>query len=103
MSEENEAITKLRWLPSTRRLSSTCRSGPATGTWEGWNLDIEEIIDAGEQVLAVHRESGRGKGSGVPLTQTTFCVYTLRDRKVVRIEAFHTREVAVEAAGLSDE
>ena len=62
----------------------------------------EGVVDAGDQVLAVHRESGRGKGSGVPLSQTTFCVYTLRDRKVVRVEAFHTREVALEAAGLSE-
>jgi uncharacterized protein len=72
------------------------------GTWDAWRLDVEELIDAGDRVLAVHRESGRGRGSGVPLSQTTFCVYTLRNGKVIGIKAFHTRDEAVEAAGLSE-
>ena len=31
-----------------------------------------------------------------------FCVYTLRNDKVIGIKAFHTRDEAVEAAGLSE-
>jgi ketosteroid isomerase-like protein len=70
------------------------------GTWRDWTLEVEELLDAGDQVLAAHRESGLGKGSGVPLSQTTYCVYTLRAGKVTRIEAFHTEADARRAAGL---
>jgi hypothetical protein len=42
------------------------------------------------------------KGSGVPLAQTTFCLYSLREGRVVRIEVFHTQKAAFESAGLSE-
>ena len=73
-----------------------------TGTWEAYRNELEEIIDAGEHVITVDRQSGRGKGSGLPLTEKFFGVYTIRDDKVVRIEWFTTREQALEAAGLSE-
>ena len=36
-----------------------------TGTFEDWSFEVEDVIDAGDQVLVIVRESGRGKGSGV--------------------------------------
>ena len=30
-----------------------------SGTWEDWNVEVEEIIDAGDHVLLIARESGR--------------------------------------------
>jgi ketosteroid isomerase-like protein len=73
-----------------------------TGTWEAYRVDVEEIIDAGEHVIAVERQSGRGKGSGVPLAQQFFAVFTIRDGKVIRMVWLSTREQALEAAGLRE-
>ena len=73
------------------------------GTWEDWAAESEELIDAGDRVLLVDRQTGRGKSSGAPLDQQTFWVYTLRDGTIVRIKWFGTdREEALEAAGLEE-
>ena len=37
-----------------------------SGTFDDYQLDAEELIDAGSSVVAVVRERGRGKGSGAP-------------------------------------
>jgi hypothetical protein len=42
------------------------------GTFEDWTVAVEEIVDAGDQVLLVDRQAGRGKGSGAPLDEQTF-------------------------------
>lgn len=34
-----------------------------SGTWEDYSSEVEQIIDAGERVVVVDRQSGRGKGS----------------------------------------
>ena len=61
------------------------------------------MVDAGEdQVIAVLRNSGRAKLSGVETDLTFAVVYTLRDGKVARGREYLTREEAVEAAGLSE-
>jgi ketosteroid isomerase-like protein len=72
------------------------------GTWESYRVEVEELIDAGENVLIVYWEHGRGKGSQVPVRQHAYDVWTLRDGKVVRIKHFLDREKAMLAAGLAD-
>ena len=73
-----------------------------TGTWEAFRMEVEDVIDAGEQVVAFEKQSGRGRGSGMPLTQETATAYTFRNGKVVRMVWFSDRKAAVEAAGLSE-
>ena len=43
-----------------------------SGTWEDYRVEIQEIIDAGDNVVVVDHQMGRGKGSGAPLDQQTF-------------------------------
>jgi len=52
-------------------------------------------------VLLVDRQSGQGKGSGAPLDQQTFTVFTLREGKIVQAVWLPTRAEALEAAALS--
>jgi ketosteroid isomerase-like protein len=72
------------------------------GTWENWEGQVEEIVDAGDRVLMVLHESGRGKGSGVEIDQHTFFLYTLRDGLIVHTVVLINRDEALEAAGLSE-
>ena len=66
------------------------------------DLDVEELIDAGDQVLAVIREREVGRGSGVPVETSHLAVWTLADGKVTRMQMFDDRPEALEAAGLSE-
>jgi ketosteroid isomerase-like protein len=72
------------------------------GTFADWKLEILEVRDGGDDVLVAGRESGRGKGSGAPIDQTFFAVFTLRDGKIIRWRHFSNRAEALEAAGLSE-
>ena len=67
-----------------------------------WCAEPDELIDAGDWVVVVMRSGGRGRTSGVAVTQTWNVAYKLAERKVVRIEFHPTREKALEAAGLSE-
>ena len=61
---------------------------------------LEELIDAGEHVVSVDSERGRGRSSGVEVEMTQYAVWTIRNGKVVRVVWFPTRSEALEAAGL---
>jgi ketosteroid isomerase-like protein len=65
-------------------------------------IEAEEIIDAGEQVVIAIRISGRGRGSGIDVEANWFHVVTVRDDKAVRIEWYTSRDEALEAAGLRE-
>jgi hypothetical protein len=51
-------------------------------------------------ILATVTETGRGKGSGVPVQHTFALLYTVIDGKIARITGFPSGEEALEAAGL---
>ena len=70
--------------------------------WSEIRWDVEELIDAGEQVLAGFTIVARGKGSGMEITQHSFLVFDVLDRKVWRGREFLHREQALEAVGLSE-
>jgi ketosteroid isomerase-like protein len=63
---------------------------------------VEEMIDLGERVVAVLRISGRGTGSGVPVSQQVAILWTLEDERIVRGKSFTSRAEALEAVGLSE-
>jgi ketosteroid isomerase-like protein len=50
--------------------------------WETYTAEAEELIDAGDQVVVVHHEWGRGKGSGVAAMRGGGCLGNVL--KVVR-------------------
>lgn len=61
-------------------------------------FEVRELIDAGDSVVKVLRQVGRGKGSGTPVEMTMGWLYTLRDGKVIRVSMFAVREQALAAA-----
>jgi ketosteroid isomerase-like protein len=76
--------------------------GKWTGEWEDYRFELEEVIDAGDRVVAVVRDEGRGRSSGVKLERRHAEVWTIRDGRVIRIEPFDRKGEALEAVGLSE-
>ncbi len=74
-----------------------------TEEFEGWSIQVEQLIDAGDdRVVALTRQSGTGKGSGVPVELDLGLIYELKDGRVIRITNYLTHAEALEAAGLSE-
>jgi ketosteroid isomerase-like protein len=69
--------------------------------WTRIAIEAEELIDAGDTVIAAIRQHGAGMGSGAPTELRYFQVWTFRGRKVIRLESFRERAEAFEAAGLT--
>ena len=73
------------------------------GTFEDYRWAVHRLTDLGSgAILAVATETGRGKGSGVPVQRSFAVLYTVVDGKIVRITFFHDEPEALEAAGLSE-
>ena len=67
---------------------------------EAWD-EIIEVIASGRTVVAAIRVHGRGRKSGMEISQKLFDVHELRDGKVVRTREYLRREQALDAAGLA--
>ncbi|HET9120579.1 MAG TPA: nuclear transport factor 2 family protein [Solirubrobacterales bacterium] len=72
------------------------------GAWETYTAEAEELIDAGDRVVVVHHEWGRGRESGIEVDNRSANLFELRDGKVVRRWPFPDRESALQAAGLAN-
>jgi ketosteroid isomerase-like protein len=72
------------------------------GTFSSYSLSYEELIDAGDDVVAVAVQRGTGKASGVEVEETFAMVYTLRSGKIVLQTSYKTRQEALRAVSLSE-
>jgi ketosteroid isomerase-like protein len=72
-------------------------------TLAGYTVDPVELIDAGDKVVAVAQVNGTGPASQIAMEdRDRFAfLFTIRDGRVIREQAFRNREEAIEAAGLS--
>jgi ketosteroid isomerase-like protein len=68
--------------------------------WDEYGVQVEELIDAGDQVVAVMRLSGRT--SELEVAEARSSLLTFRDGRIVRIEPFASKDAALEAAGLGE-
>jgi len=69
--------------------------------WEQMDIDLEELIEAGDDVVAVIRVAGRGRVSGIEMEYRPAGVWTIRDGRIVRVVWFVDRDEALEAAGIA--
>ena len=72
------------------------------GEWDEYSFEVRRLIDSGDDVLVEGRHRGRGKTSGVEVSEEIFSVWTVRAGQAVRQRMFRDRAEAVEAAGLSE-
>ena len=70
--------------------------------WESFHVEVEEIIDAGEElVIAGGLLTVRGRGSGVETKTHGWSVFCFEGGLISRRRIFLERAEALEAAGLS--
>lgn len=70
--------------------------------FEDPRFEVEELVDAGAQVMAIVRMRARGRGSGLEVEQTLAHVWTLRGGKGVALDIYLDRREALQAIGLSE-
>jgi ketosteroid isomerase-like protein len=74
--------------------------------WDGWRIEADEYreLDA-ERVLVLAHMTGRGKASGLELTQMGALganLFHLRDGRVIRLVLYWDRERMLSDLSLSD-
>ena len=69
-------------------------------TMAGYDVVPVELIDVGDKVVAAVRMEGAGSSSQIALDDGFAFVFTMRDGRCVREQAFRNRKEAAEAAGL---
>jgi uncharacterized protein len=71
-------------------------------TFDSARIEAEELIDAGDQVVALVRGIGRMKDSDAEIDLHYAIVFTIRDGKIAAGREYFTRQEALKAAGLSE-
>jgi ketosteroid isomerase-like protein len=72
-----------------------------TSPFEVFRIDIDEVIDAGDHVVNLGRQTATTKTGGVEVNADAAAVMTFRDGKIARMEFHLDREAALRSAGLS--
>jgi ketosteroid isomerase-like protein len=70
--------------------------------FEEWEVVLDELIDNGDQVIAMHHQRGLGASSGAATQLEQGMIYTLRGGQIARVEIYGDQQKALEAAGLSE-
>jgi ketosteroid isomerase-like protein len=73
------------------------------GQWDHFRMELNELIDAGSDVVAITRHHGTGRASGVAVAAHVAYVFTVKDDKLVRLRVFNTKAQALEAVGLREQ
>jgi len=76
--------------------------GEWMGTWDEWREEVEAIRDAGDRVLVISTQQGRGKGSGAEWANRFGMLYEIQGDKISRWTIYDDPHAALEAAGLRE-
>jgi ketosteroid isomerase-like protein len=68
--------------------------------WTSYHTAVEELIDAGDQVLALIRDHGQRADTDAEIELTASSVWEIRGGKIVRVAFYTDRDDAFEAAGV---
>ena len=70
--------------------------------WDDWQLEVKSLHGVGDKVVAIVRQQGRAKSTGMPIDMTFAQVLTFGNGKQVRMEMYADPAEGLEAAGLSE-
>ena len=69
------------------------------GTWDDYEIELLDMREVGDAVVAALHQRGRGKGSGVAMEGDVWFVWRVRDGKLSRWQMFSSEAEALAAAG----
>lgn len=72
-----------------------------TSAWEDWRLELKDLIDAGDEVVAIVHQSGRSKTTGLPVDMDFAQLWTFRDGKQIRMRMYADPDEALRVAGVA--
>jgi SnoaL-like protein len=70
--------------------------------WATYHVQVDQIIDAGDRVVVLVRDSGRRPDMDAEVGLISGSVWTIRDAKIVRVEFCGDRAEALRVAGLQE-
>jgi uncharacterized protein len=70
--------------------------------WEEFHVAAEDFTEVDDRVVVLSRQTARGKLSGTPVERQLAEVFTLRNGRIVRWEAYWDRNEALKAVGLAE-
>jgi SnoaL-like domain len=71
-------------------------------TWDDHRLDVDEVVEQGDDVVVLIHITARGRGSGVTTDVRFYAQVKVHEGKVAYIYDHEDRATALEAAGLAD-
>jgi ketosteroid isomerase-like protein len=88
----------------------TCVGVDETNRWlaewldgfDNWSIEIEEVVDAGDQAVAFVRQRANPRHGGPETEMRLAQVWTFRDGRIAAMEMYADRAEALRAAGLSE-
>jgi ketosteroid isomerase-like protein len=102
---EDTAWDLSRFRPDMTGYEGTEALGEAIRTWrEAWTdhfFSLERLVDAGDRLVAVIHEGGKGRESGVEVAMHYGQVIKVPDGKIVETIVYRDPDEAFRAAGLS--
>ena len=73
-----------------------------SGAFDDFGVQAEEVIDAGDSVIVLIHQWGRGKETGAEVESRTWQVLDFRSGRVVHCRGYTSKAEALEAAGLEE-
>jgi len=70
--------------------------------WESQTFEPERVIDAGDVVVVLWRETARGRQSDIELESTTASVVKVRDGKILELRGYMDPDEALRDAGVEE-
>jgi ketosteroid isomerase-like protein len=71
-----------------------------TEPFEDWRLEVEQILDGGESVVVLLRQSGRSKLTGMTVEMSFGQLWAIRDGQQSRVAVYASHAETLDAAGL---
>jgi ketosteroid isomerase-like protein len=67
--------------------------------WSSYRVDVEQILDAGNDVIALLQVHAKTSHGGVAMEHSPGSVWTFRDGKITRVRLFLDRKQALRVTG----
>jgi hypothetical protein len=71
-----------------------------TSAYESFRIEVDEMIDAGDKVVSLVRQTGIPKGAGAEIETRAAAVWIVSDGRVSRVEFHLDPDAALRAAGI---